>query len=161
MAIPPTIRVPHETPMYEPDGSMSRTWIIFFEKQCRFAAAIAPGDPGPFHRTLLVRDTAVRTVAADVVPIYVAGEGIRIIGVLRKVITADLVVRFRIKPAGGAISTLTTVTIPLATAIYEPVVDVSILDATLGDLVVLIPDVMATDGSYDKEGVASFTLQWA
>lgn len=27
-----TPRVPHQTPMYEDDGSMSRTWIIFFER---------------------------------------------------------------------------------------------------------------------------------
>jgi hypothetical protein len=33
-----TIRVPHETPMFDKDGIMSRTWIIFFEKLPKFAA---------------------------------------------------------------------------------------------------------------------------
>jgi hypothetical protein len=32
MAFPTTPRVPHETPMYEESGAMSRTWIIFFER---------------------------------------------------------------------------------------------------------------------------------
>ena len=27
-----TPRVPHQTPMYEADGKMTRTWIIFFER---------------------------------------------------------------------------------------------------------------------------------
>lgn len=31
-----TPRVPHQTPMYEPGGTMSRTWIIFFERLGRW-----------------------------------------------------------------------------------------------------------------------------
>src|SRR4030042_481331 len=48
------------------------------------------GGAGPYVRTLVLKDTAVRDDTADHVPIYTAGRAFRVIGVLRKVITADL-----------------------------------------------------------------------
>jgi len=132
------------------DWQLNRTWWLFFEKLARAAAA-----GGPYVRTLLLKDTTVGSDIADHVPIYVAGTAVRIIGVLRKAITADLSVRVKLN--GTA---LTTLTIPHATPVDTPVVGTSPTPPALADLAVLSWDVTASDGSTDPAGVASITLQW-
>ena len=92
---------------------------------------------------------------ADHVPIYVAGTAMRIVGVLRLAITADLTVRVNLD--GTA---LTSLTIPHTTPIDTPVVGTSPTPPTLGDLAVLSWDVTASDGSTSQGGVASITVEW-
>jgi hypothetical protein len=132
------------------DWQLNRTWWIFFEKLARSSAA-----GGPYVRTLLLKDTTVGNNIADHVPIYVAGTAMRIVGVLRKAIAADLAVRVNLNG-----SALTTLTIPRATAVDTPVVGTSPTPPALADLAVLSWDVTASDGSMDPAGVASFTVEW-
>lgn len=145
-------RVPIQTPMFEtgPDGNsrLTRTWIIFFER-----LGLTPS--GPYIRTLLLKDTTVGNDIADHVPIYVAGTAMRIVGVLRKTITAALTVRVNLDG-----TPLTTLTIPAATKVDTPVEGTAFTPAGLGDLAVLSWDVVASDGSKDAAGVASFTTEW-
>ncbi len=159
MAKIPTPRVPVQTPMFEEDvdGSgelrkhLTRTWIIFFEKLWRGPAQKAGGG----HRTLLLKDTTVGNDIADHVPVYVAGTAIRLIGVLRKAITANLTVRVNLSGAA-----LITLTIPLATAVDTPLLTTTFSQTEFADLGVLTWDVTASDGQKDAAGVASYTLQW-
>lgn len=130
------------------DWQLNRTWWIFFEK-------LAKKRGGPYIRTLLLKDTTVGNDIADHVPIYVAGTAMRIVGVLRKAITADLSVRVNLDG-----TTLTTLTIPHTTAVDTPVVGTSPTPPALADLAVLSWDVTASDGSSDAAGVCSITVQW-
>ena len=153
--------VPGRTPMFENspsekgaifDWQLNRTWWIFFE---RLAKAKGTGGGGPYIRTLLLKDTTVGNDIADHVPIYVAGTAMRIVGVLRLAITADLTVRVNLD--GTA---LTSLTIPHTTPVDTPVVGTSPAPPTLGDLAVLSWDVTASDGSTSPGGVCSITVEW-
>jgi hypothetical protein len=146
-----TPRVPIQTPMFDEVGNLTRTWVIFFERLGMRAAAAAD----IFERTLLLKDTTVGNDIADHVTVYAAGTAQRIVGVLRKPITADLTVRVNLN--GTA---LITITIPSATAIDTPVESTAFASTALADGDVLTWDVTASDGSQDKAGIASFTLEW-
>src|SRR4051812_47485601 len=116
----PTPRVPIQTPMFnEPETqafTVSRTWVIFFEKLFRGQGSGGKGK-GPFQRTLLLKDTTVGNDIADHVTVWgTDGKIRRVTGVLRKVITSDLTVRVKIDGV-----TLGSFTIPLATAVDTPV----------------------------------------
>ena len=151
-----TPRVPIQTPFFDEYGNLTRTWIIFFE---RLGQAQAGG--GPYHRTLLLKNAPVGDNIADVVPVYVAGAAVRIIGVLRTAITADLTVRVRYKTvADPTISELVSITIPSDTAINTPITETAFLTTALADLVLFFWDVTESDNQTDAGGVASFTLQW-
>lgn len=148
--------VPGRTPMFDAaapkgatfDWKLNRTWWIFFEALAK--------RRGPYIRTLLLKDCTVGNDIADHVPIYVAGTAVRVVGVLRKAITADLSVRINLD--GTA---LTTLTIPHTTPVDTPVVGTSSTPPALADLAVLSWDVVASDGSKDSAGICSVTLQWA
>ncbi len=111
----------------------------------------------PLQRTLLLKDTAVGDDIADHVTALDSGIGLRLTGLLRKAIVADLTVQAR--KEGVAIISLT---IPLATAVDTVLESTTFADDpqvfTRGE--VLSWDVLASDGSVDKAGVASFTLEW-
>jgi hypothetical protein len=165
---PTTIpRVPVQTPMFEdPDGQnqwpwlLSRTWIIFFE---RTFGGKGGGKPGPFHRTLLLKDTTVGNDIADHTTIFVAGTALRLTGVLRLPITADLTVRCMIAHSGGTFSALVSLTIPSGHAINTPIDSVAFTSTGAKNLVdgdVVRWDVTASDGSLDLGGVAAFNLEW-
>ena len=152
-----TPRVPIQTPMFDEYGNLTRTWVIFFERLGMTTA----GGGGPYHRTLLLKNSTVGDNIADVTPVYVAGAAVRMIGVLRKAITADLTVRVRYKTVDDAtIHDLVTITIPSDTAINTPVSETGFLATALADLVIFLWDVTESDGQQDAGGVASFTLQW-
>jgi hypothetical protein len=143
--------------MFDENGNLTRTWVIFFE---RIGQAEANGA-GPYQRTLLIKNAAVGDNIADVVPVYVRGGAVRVIGVLRTAITEDLVVRIRYKkPDDATIYELITLTIPAATAINTPVTSTTFVKRALADKVCLIWDITASDNSTDAGGVASVTLQW-
>jgi hypothetical protein len=146
-----TPRVPIQTPMFDEVGNLTRTWVIFFERLGMRAAAAAD----IFDRTLLLKDTTVGNDIADHVTVYAAGTAQRIVGVLRKPITADLTVRVNLNA-----TPLITLTISSATAIDTPVSSTAFTSTALADGDVLTWDVTASDGSQDKAGIASFTLEW-
>ena len=154
--MPVTIRVPHETPMYESDGSMSRTWIIFFEKLKR-SEVIEEGAAGPYKRTLLLKDTTEGNDIADHVTAYHNGTATRIVGVLRIAIEEDLTVR--VNKNGDE---LVTITIPSGTAVDAPLEETTFVSGveTIVDGDVFSWDVTASDGQRDRAGVAAFTLEW-
>lgn len=143
--------VPLRTPFKDPDGNLTRPWILFFEK-------LGSTNSRPFTRTLLVKDSTTGNGIADVVTVYAPGAATRITGVLRLAITADLTVRVNLN--GFA---LVTITIPAATAIDTVVTETTFTpaNAPLADGDVLTWDITASDGSKDADGVASFTLIWS
>ena len=155
-----TPRVPIQTPFFDEDGNLTRTWIIFFE---RLKSQISSGG-GPYQRTLLIKNSAVGDNIADVTTVWVDGTAARITGVLRTAIEADLVVRVRYNTPDdpSTINELITLTIPAATAINTPVssTDFTPDSLALGDQVCLLWDITASDGQADAGGVASVTLQW-
>jgi hypothetical protein len=59
-----TPRVPHQTPMYEADGRMSRTWVMFFEKLAHF-------DPGDINRKATFVLKRALTVEDDLTNHYI------------------------------------------------------------------------------------------
>lgn len=159
-----TVRVPHETPMYElgADGRqhLSRTWMIFFErlKVSEAEAAAGAAGLGPFTRTLLLKDTTEGNDIADHTTVYADGIGTRIVGVLRRAIIADLQVR--LNKDGTAIITLN---IPYLTPIDTPVESSAFTSTPMPftDGEVLTWDVTNSDGSKDRNGVAALTVEWA
>lgn len=154
MAVTP--RVPIQTPMFDDEGNLTRTWIIFFER-LGMVQESAGGAVGPYHRTLLLKDTTVSDDIADHTTVYVAGTAARLVGVLRVAIAADLTVRCNLNG-----DELITLTIPAATAIDTPVESTTFEGETaLEDGDVISWDVTASDDSMDGAGVASFTLEWA
>ncbi len=115
------------------------------------------GGTGKLHRTLLVKDTTVGNDIADRVTAYASGTASRIVGVLRKPITASLTVR--VNKNGTA---FVTITIPSATAISVPVTQTTFAgSAAVLDGDVFSWDITASDGSRDVAGIASFTLDWS
>lgn len=164
-----TIRkVPIKTPMFDEDfvdgtllKHLNRTWIIFFEQLLEAISSATKettgeaGAVGPWIRTLLLKDTTIGDDIADHVPVFIAGTTVRLIGVLRKVITTNLTVRCKLDG-----TTLVTLTIPSSTAIDTPVMETTFTPPDLPDLGILTWDVTASEGLQDANGVASFTLQW-
>jgi hypothetical protein len=143
--------------MFDSNGQLSRTWIIFFE---RLGTRIIeeegePGAGGVFQRTLLLKDTAVGNDIADHVTVYEPGTATQIVGVLRKEITSALTVRVN---KNG--TPLITITIPAATAVDTPVTSTAFTSAAMAEGDVLTWDITASDASRDGAGVASFTLEW-
>src|SRR4030095_12957355 len=108
------------------------------------------------QRTLLLKDTTVGADIADHVTVYADGTAVNFTGVLRRTITADLTVRVNLDGAAFA-----TLTIPAATATDTPVETTTFTpDTAMTDGQVLSWDVVASDASKDRAGVASFTLEW-
>lgn len=118
------------------------------------------GAEQAFTRTLTITDTAVDDDIAPHTPVYHDGTALRLLGVLRKAITADLTVRIN-----KANVELITATIPLATTV-DTVLEWSLAQgspAVLGpffDKEVLTADILESDGSTDRNGVAQFTVEW-
>lgn len=151
-----TPRVPIQTPMFDSNGLLTRTWIIFFE---RLGARVEEAGPGPgggvFQRTLLLKDTTVGNDIADHVTVYEPGTATQMVGVLRKEITSALAVRVN---KNG--TPLITMGIPAATTVDTPVTSAAFTSTAMAEGDVLTWDVTASDGSTDAAGVASFTLEW-
>jgi len=139
--------VPIRTPMFDGDGNLTRTWMIFFESLGR----------APAQRTLLVKDSTSGNNIADHLKVYQGGPPVIFTGVLRKAITADLAVRVNLNGAS-----FITLTVPKATPV-DTVISTTAFPAkppalTTGDI--LSWDITSSDGSKDVNGVASFTLVW-
>ena len=167
-----TRRVPVQTPMFDgtPDFTkpfpfgmrLNRTWIKFWEQLNEIGGS--GGGEGPFHRTLLLKNTTVGDDIADRVPLYgpvpgVAHTIILVRAVLRLAITADLTVQIRNVSSGGTV-VVGSFTVPAATAVNTIVDFTSFTTADVDDASSFIFDVTASDGSTDPAGVASFTIEW-
>lgn len=157
--------------MFEGDGfaglgaTLNRTWIIFFERLFRRQGEQAPG---PFQRTILLKDTTVGNDVADHVTVYgpeparASYSIVRITGVLRKTISSALTLRVNVVSANLTSAVVGTFTIP-STAAVNQVISFNLKTLTtkeLPDKGVLTWDVTASDGSQDNAGVASFTVEW-
>jgi hypothetical protein len=121
-----------------------------------------PGLSATYQRTLTVRDTTIANNCGPNPTVFIAGTAQNMTGVLRLAIAADLTVRLNLVIAGVS-TPLITGTIPAATAVSTVLTfTVFAIGATLAMPLdaVLIPDVVASDGSIDPGGVASFTLVW-
>jgi len=142
--------------MFDEEGNLTRTWVIFFER-LGMVQETAEGAAGPFHRTLLLKDSTVGDDIADHTTVYVAGTAARLVGVLRVAIEADLTVRCNVNG-----EELITLTIPAATVVDTPVESTTFEGETaLEDGDVISWDVTESDGAQVGAGVASFTLEWA
>lgn len=156
-------RVPKDTPMFDGDGfaglnaKLNRTWMIFFERnQTSTTTTTTPATAGgPYIRTLLIKDTTPGPDVADHVPIWVKGTAMRVIGVLRKTITADLGVGVVLNGAA-----MLKLTIPKETAVNTPVVSTAFISSDMPDLSILSFSITGSDGSKDAGGIASVTVQF-
>lgn len=134
--------------------------------------AVLPGDTIiPFQRTLLLKDVTPGVNIADNVVVYTrdtglspvtkaVAQGVRIVAVLRKIITSDLTVRFnKITNSSPPTTTSWTVTVPAGSALDLPLS--APISGAFHDLDVLVPDIIASDGqAADAAGIASFTIEW-
>ena len=157
-----TPRVPIQTPMFDEQGLLTRTWVIFFERLGNWFELSDGGGGGTgaltdlYHRTLLVKDSTPGADIADHVTVYHDGTAQRFVGVLRLAITSDLEVTVNVNG-----SALITITIPSATAVDTPVESTTFAgDVNLHDGDVLSWDILSSDSQVDAAGVASFTLEW-
>src|SRR5215472_9462259 len=141
--------VPRTMPIVNADGTVTRSGQLLLEQLQKTSA-------GPYIRTLDLFDVTPGTDIAPFVPIYNPGPGIRAIGVLRKAITADLVITIT---RNAETSPLFTFTLPAATAIATDVT-LDISKITFKDLDVLKPSITASDSSSDIDGVATLTIEW-
>ena len=136
-------------------------WLLALQRVGRKIDDQPPGGEaglGIRHRTLLLKDTTVGDDIADHVTAYADGTAQRFTGVLRKPISSDLTVRVNING-----DELIVITIPAATAVDSPV-ESTAFNVTTGtdieDNDVFTWDVVDSDGNQDKNGIASFTLEW-
>src|SRR2546422_2823 len=135
--------VPRTMRIVNPDGTVTRSGQLLLEQLQPTGAA------GPFIRTLNLFDLTPGAAIAPFVPIYEPGPGVRAIGVLRKAITADLVITIS---RNNETSPLFTFTLPSSTPIgIDVTMDLS--DITFEDLDVLIPGITSSDSSSDIDGV--------
>ncbi len=114
---------------------------------------IAPG-PQMYWRTVDINDTTVGTNIAPNLSVQGTGQGIKITGILRKVITADLVVQVNVNSL-----VLGTLTIPAATAVKTEV-STPIVNQKLVIGMPMTFDITGSDGSKDKNGIATVTVEW-
>jgi hypothetical protein len=131
-------------------------WAIWFEQIWKRIVALGT-DGGVFWRTLLVKDSTVGVNIADELVAQGTGNAAKVVAVLRQPITAALVIAINLD---GVI--LTTMTIPASTAV-NTLVEQPFLPApgpTITAGQILSWDILASDGSTDIDGVASFTLIW-
>jgi hypothetical protein len=135
-------------------------WLLALQQPGTAGAPAAGTGLGPYTRTLLLKDTAVGDDIADHTTVYADGVGVRIVGVLRKIITGDLTVRL-----WKNTELIIMLTIPAVTVIDEPVENTVFAGApapmVFTDGEVLRWDITSSDESTDRHGVASFTIEWA
>jgi hypothetical protein len=114
------------------------------------------GRPNPqmFWRTIDINNTTPGLNIAPNLTVQGTGKGIKIAGVLRKAITANLVVRVNV--AGVELGTLT---IPSSTHIKTKV-ETSIATKTLVEGTIMTWDIVSSDSSRDADSIASITVEW-
>ncbi len=131
-------------------GALTSQWILFFQGLAK------QGVGEVFWRTLLLKNTAVANDIADWVIAQEPGTAFQVTGVLRKAITANLVVRINVNQAPFITCTINQTTKPGAALTWTSFATNGVL--AQGD--VFSWDVLASDGSSDVAGIASFTVLW-
>lgn len=125
-----------------------------------------------FQRTFLIKDCTVKNDAGDHIFLWTrdvtlspisraVAQAQRIVGVLRKTITADLTVRFNVLTNASPPATAGTyiATIPAGTAVNRPIE--TKISGLINDGDIMYPDIVASDGqAVDAYGIASFTFFW-
>lgn len=144
---PPILAIPSNTPV---EGLVP----IINDRLLKLQQPPAVVSPWPPH-VFLCKDTTVGNDIADHQVIIAAGVAQRVIGTLRKAISADLVVRINVSG-----SPCLTMRIPMATLVNSVLVSKGFAITQLKDLQVTTWDVISSDGSTDKDGVASFIFQY-
>jgi hypothetical protein len=159
--------VPRTAQIVNADGTVTRTGMLLLEQLQEATAgepgpAGAPGAPGAagadrpqiYWRTIDIQDTAVGDNIAPNLSVQGSGTGIKITGILRLAITANLVVRINV--AGLPIGTLT---IPSSTAVRTEVsTPITTVSFVLGQDMTF--DITGSDASQDEDGVATVTVKW-
>ena len=114
------------------------------------------GAPAPqaFWRVFDIHKTTIGDNVGPVLTVQETGPGIKITAVLRKEISADLVVRVNL--AGNE---LDTITIPETTEV-DTEVSISIKTKHLVKGQAISWDITGSDGSFDAQGVATVTVMW-
>lgn len=121
--------------------------------------------PSNYVVGLLLKDLTVGDDIADHVTIYHDGTALRLLGVLRKLMTADLTIRVNKRNATFTTEELITATIPVS-AVVDQVFEWSLASGSpptlppFLDKEVLSFDILESDGSKDVDGIASFTVEW-
>src|SRR6185369_2439852 len=110
--------------------------------------------PQAFWRVFDIHKTTVGDNVGPVLTVQETGPGIKITAVLRKEISADLVVRVNL--AGNE---LDTITIPETTEV-DTEVSISIKTKHLVKGQAISWDITGSDGSFDAQGVATVTVMW-
>lgn len=110
-------------------------------------------------RTLLLKNTNIGVDIADNVVMHGGGTIALVAGVLRKTIVSALTVQLNVVTATSSDS-LGQFTIPANQPINTPIAFKNFSTAPLQDLSVLSWDVIASDGSSDVDGIASFSVYW-
>jgi hypothetical protein len=131
-------------------GALTSQWILFFSQLQK------QGTGEVFPRTLLLKNTATGNDIADWVIAQKPGTAFQVTGVLRKAITANLVVRINVNRAPFIVCTINQTTQPGTPLTWTSFATNGVLAA--GD--VFSWDVLASDGSSDAAGIASFTVLW-
>ncbi len=107
-----------------------------------------------FWRTIDINDSTPGTNIAPNLTVQGTGRGLKIAGVLRVAISADLVVRVNV--AGVAIGTLTIpAATPIKTKVETPIVTQKLVEGTI-----ITWDIVSSDSSKDINSIASITVEW-
>lgn len=149
--------VPDGALFFETDTQKSYQARLASRQTTRLWYELVGGVGGAFIRTINFFTLVPGTSIAPYVPIYSGGPGMRAIGVLRKTITADLVITIT---RNAETSPLFTFTLPASTPVATDVV-MDISSITFADLDVLKPAITASDSSSDADGVATLTIEWS
>jgi hypothetical protein len=163
---PPIPEVPMRTPLVDANGMITRTWMRYFQRVFNPGSGGSGGPAGPWQRTLLVKDTTVGSNIADHVTIFnqAGGTCILVTGTLTNLITADLTMRLNLTLFPGSPQIVGQFTIPAATPLYKVIqfapATFTLDPAAFPFLAVLSWDILASDGSMNSAGVASYTVEW-
>jgi len=110
--------------------------------------------PQMFWRTIDINDSTPGVNIAPNLTVQGTGRGIKIAGVLRTAISADLVVRVNV--AGVELGTLTIpAATPVKTKVETPIPTKQLVEGTI-----MTWDITASDSSKDINSIASITVEW-
>jgi hypothetical protein len=123
-------------------------------------------QPQLFKRTIDIFDTTIANSVAPMQPVYgTVPNDMQVVvlveGVLTNTIASDLTLRINnISNAGATTIEVGEFTIPAATAVGVIVNFTTFINAAMPYGSVLSWDIIASDGSTNKYGVASFSIWW-
>ena len=128
-------------------GQISATWLLFLQRLA---------NPEIFWRTLILNNLAAGADIAPHVTAQASGTAQQVTAVLRKAITADLVVTINLNHAPLITCTVNQTTKPGVELTYTNFLTSGAI--AKGD--VFSWSIVASDGSTDINGVVAFTPMW-